>query len=168
MVKNTTGGSKHKGMARKLHNAPVSNTIPKLNDEDECYARVTKMCGNGMCYVDFFHKDVIHTQQICHIRGKFRSRNKKHNFVQVGSVLIIGVRSWTNKFDSDLLHVIPSHIDTKHLNLPASVASGTTTKPSVLFEDELEFSNNINMEMHEVDDSNIKLDDDDELDLDAI
>ena len=36
MVKNTTGGSKHRGMARKLVNAPVSNKIRYSEDEDEC------------------------------------------------------------------------------------------------------------------------------------
>ena len=32
MVKNTTGGSKHKGQARKLVNAPVSNKIQYSQD----------------------------------------------------------------------------------------------------------------------------------------
>ena len=79
MVKNTTGGSKHKGMARKLVNAPVSNKIRFSEDEDECYAKVVKMLGNGMCHVNLLHKDVMHNNVVCHIRGKFRSRNKKAN-----------------------------------------------------------------------------------------
>jgi len=167
MVKNTAGGSKHKGMARKLQNAPVSNAIPKLNDEDECYARVTKMCGNGMCYVDFYHKDISHTQQICHIRGKFRSRNKRQNFVQVNSILIVGVRSWTGKFDTDLLHVIPSHVDTRHINVPNS---GTTSSFVQDDEDDLEFSTNATAYVNTNDIANVETNMvvGDDLDLDAI
>jgi translation initiation factor IF-1 len=95
MVKNTTGGSKHKGMARKLVNAPISNKIRFSEDDDECYARVVKMLGNGMCHVNLLHKDIICENVVCHIRGKFRSRNKKNNLVSVGSVLLVGIPKLT-------------------------------------------------------------------------
>ena len=65
MVKNTTGGSKHKSMARKLVNAPVSNKIRYSEDEDECYAKVTKMLGNGMCHVNLLHKETFHDNVVC-------------------------------------------------------------------------------------------------------
>ena len=169
MVKNTTGGSKQKGMARKLQNAPVSNTIPRLNDDDECYAKVTKMCGNGMCYVDFYHKDISHTQQICHIRGKFRSRNKKQNFVQVNSIVIVGVRSWTGKFDTDLLHVVPMHVNTKHINVPSSGTTSSFVQDDEE-DDEFEFSANAtsHTNMSAVENEIVEQSVGEELDLDAI
>ena len=76
MVKNTHGGSKHKSQARKntfqSNNAPVEPSGP-----NEIYAHVTKMYGNGMCQVET-HCDKKMTLT-CHIRGKFRGKNKKHN-----------------------------------------------------------------------------------------
>tara|TARA_B100000989_G_C19483148_1_gene446121 strand:- start:672 stop:1205 length:534 start_codon:yes stop_codon:yes gene_type:complete len=121
MVKNTTGGSKHKGMARKLVNAPTSNKIRFSEDEDECYAKVVKMLGNGMCHVNILYKDNIHENVVCHIRGKFRSRNKKNNLVTVGGTLLVGLRSWTSKIDTcDLLSVYNDN-QIKSLNLPLSL-----------------------------------------------
>ena len=67
MVKNTTGGSKHKGQARKLVNAPVSNKIQYSQDDDECYAIVSKMLGNGMCHVNVLKNNDILENIICHI-----------------------------------------------------------------------------------------------------
>jgi len=105
MVKNS-GGCKTKGMARKLVNAPVSNKIRFAEDEDECYAKVVKMLGNGMCHVNLLHKEVLHENAVCHIRGKFRSKNKKANFVSSGGTVLVGLRSWTSKVDAcDLLCV---------------------------------------------------------------
>ena len=60
MVKNTTGGSKHKGMARKLVNAPVNDKIRLPEDECECYGKVIKMLGNGMCHVNLVYKDKLY------------------------------------------------------------------------------------------------------------
>ena len=121
MVKNTTGGSKHKGMGRKLVNAPVSNKIRFSEHEDECYAKVVKMLGNGMCHVNILYKDNIHQNVICHIRGKFRSRNKKNNLVTPGGTLLVGLRSWTSKIDAcDLLSVYNDN-QIKSLNLPSSL-----------------------------------------------
>ena len=94
MVKNTTGGSKHKGQARKLVNAPVSNKIRFSEDDDECYAIVTKMLGNGMCHVNVSYQNNILTNIVCHIRGKFRGRNKKANLVSTSSVILVGLRTW--------------------------------------------------------------------------
>ena len=125
MVKNTTGGSKHKGMARKLVNAPISNKIRFSEDDDECYARVVKMLGNGMCHVNLLHKDIICENVVCHIRGKFRSRNKKNNLVSVGSVLLVGIRSWTSKInDCDLLYIYNDN-QVSSLHLPSSLNSNS-------------------------------------------
>ena len=121
MVKNTTGGSKHKGQARKLVNAPVSNKIRFSEDEDECYAIVSKMLGNGMCHVNVLKDNEILENIICHIRGKFRSRNKKSNLVSVSSVVLVGLRSWTSSISAcDLLSIYPDH-HISSLNLPDSL-----------------------------------------------
>ena len=121
MVKNTTGGSKHKGQARKLVNAPVSNKIRFSEDEDECYAIVSKMLGNGMCHVNVLKDNDILENIICHIRGKFRSRNKKSNLVSVGCIVLVGLRSWTSSIDAcDLLSIYPDH-HISSLNLPSSL-----------------------------------------------
>ena len=41
MVKNKTGGSRHKKMARKNVNAPVSSKLRLAKEEGEIYAKVT-------------------------------------------------------------------------------------------------------------------------------
>ncbi len=99
MVKNTQGGSKHKGLARKLVNAPTAK--PRLSEcDDECYAVVTKMLGNGMCHVDLSYQSNIIRNVVCHIRGKFRGRNKKNNIVQTNNFVLVGLRTW----DSTIKH----------------------------------------------------------------
>ena len=77
MVKNTQGGSKHKSQARKNANPSVSNNIRYPQEDGECFAKVVKMLGNGMCSVNLVYKDQLYPDVICHIRGKFRSKNKK-------------------------------------------------------------------------------------------
>jgi len=139
MVKNTSGGSKHKGMARKLVNAPVSNKIRYSEDEDECYAKVTKMLGNGMCHVTLLHKDVIHDNIVCHIRGKFRSRNKKSNLVAVGGVVLVGIRSWTSNLDACDLLCIYNDSQVPSLNLPNLFQN----HPSQPIDNEIIFSSNL-------------------------
>ena len=148
MVKNTTGGSKHKGMARKLVNAPVSNKIRYSEDEDECYAKVTKMLGNGMCHVTLLHKDVIHDNIVCHIRGKFRSRNKKSNLVAVGGVVLVGIRSWTSNLDACDLLCIYNDSQVPSLNLPNSLFQNHSSQPidnDILFSSNLSSSNNFQL-----------------------
>ena len=93
MVKNTTGGSGHKSQARKLVSSGKSNRIRLSENEFERYAYVTKMLGNGMCYV---LTDAGATLT-CHIRGKFRSRNKKNNMVTPMSILLVGIRDWESE-----------------------------------------------------------------------
>ena len=93
MVKNTTGGSKTKGQARKLINidSKTTNKILRIsNDPLEIYAQVTKNLGNGMCTV-LCTDGII---RLCHIRGKFRGRGKRDNLVGLGSWLLVGIREW--------------------------------------------------------------------------
>ena len=111
MVKNTTGGSKTKGQARKLVSYDAKTTSKALRlstDECEIYAQVTKYLGNGMCHV----LSTDGKTRLCHIRGKFRGRGKRDNMIGVGSWILIGLREWeigkddTKKLENcDLLEV---------------------------------------------------------------
>ena len=87
MVKNTQGSSKHKSFARKnLHD---DQQIRLSQHHDECYAKVNKMLGNGMCLVDIILDNTIHHDIVCHIRGKFRNKNKNN--------IAISISRWTKQ-----------------------------------------------------------------------
>jgi len=90
MVKNTTGGSKTKGQARKFVTAKPSNVLRISQDDCECYAQVVKMLGNGMCHVLCIDGET----RLCHIRGKFRGRGKRDNFINNGTWILAGLREW--------------------------------------------------------------------------
>lgn len=110
MVKNTQGGSKHKSQARKLVNAPMSSKIRTPECDDECFAIVSKMLGNGMCHVNISHQNSIISNIVCHIRGKFRGRNKKANFVAKDSIILVGLRTWESNINScDLICIYQPH-----------------------------------------------------------
>jgi translation initiation factor IF-1 len=89
MVKNTTGGNKAKGYARKTF-TKTANVLRVSQDEAEIYAQVTKVLGGPMCHV----VDLEDTQMLCHIRGKFRGRGKRDNFIETGSWVLVGMREW--------------------------------------------------------------------------
>ena len=93
MVKNTNGGSKAKGFARKHANNNNNNDVRVVEEEGEIYAVVTKMCGGGMfqCY------GIDHVERLCHIRGSFSGRKKRDNIVVNGGWVLIGIREWDKK-----------------------------------------------------------------------
>ena len=106
MVKNTHGGSKHKSQARKHSNSNQLRVEIEPNGEFEKYAIVRKMFGNGMCQVET--KEDSKTM-LCHIRGKFRGKNKKNITLVVNSTVIVGLRDWeSTKENCDLIAVIDS------------------------------------------------------------
>ena len=113
MVKNVTGGSKTKGQARKLVSAKPTNTLRLSQDPSEIYAQVIKVLGGAMCHVT----DVSGKTMLCHIRGKFRGRGKRDNFVGNGTWVLVGLREWeagkegtTKKLENcDLLEVYNEH-----------------------------------------------------------
>ena len=90
MVKNTTGGSKHKGFARKNIVIKTNNALRVSEDEAELYAQVTKIYGGASCQVINLKGE----QLLCHIRGKFRGRGKRDNFISAGTWLLVGLREW--------------------------------------------------------------------------
>jgi len=155
MVKNS-GGCKTKGMARKLVNAPVSNKIRFAEDDDECYAKVVKMLGNGMCHVNLLQKEVLHENVVCHIRGKFRSRNKKANFVSSGGTVLVGLRSWTSKVDACDLLCVYTDIQIPALNLQNTPliqsSSSSSSYDDISFDNQ---ANSINQNIHQNIDSTI-------------
>jgi initiation factor 1A len=89
MVKNTNGGNKAKGFARK-NLVKSANALRVSHDEAEVYAQVTKVLGGAMCHVS----DLEGTNMLCHIRGKFRGRGKRDNFIESGSWVLVGLREW--------------------------------------------------------------------------
>jgi len=89
MVKNVDGGNKSKGFARKNF-VKGTGTLRLSQDEAEIYAQVTKVLGGSMCHVI----DLKGRQLLCHIRGKFRGRGKRDNFISNGTWLLVGLRDW--------------------------------------------------------------------------
>ena len=89
MVKNVSGGNKSKGFARK-NLVKKDNSLRISEDDAEVYAQVTKIFGGSMCQVITLDG----CEMLCHIRGKFRGRGKKDNFIGNGSWLLVGLREW--------------------------------------------------------------------------
>jgi translation initiation factor IF-1 len=107
MVKNDTGGNKGKGLARKHVNAAKcggAKLLRMATDEAEKYAVVSKMLGNGMCYVRLLNGSA--SDKLCIIRNKFKGRGKRDNILDSGSWVLVGLREWASKQDTcDLLEV---------------------------------------------------------------
>jgi initiation factor 1A len=111
MVKNTTGGTGAKGLARKHQ---VSNSgegklrLPEC--ELEIFGLVTKMLGNGMCEI----KTNDDMRLIGHIRNKFRGKQKRHNLLTVNQFVLVGLREWEKPYKNcDILTMYDAqHIQT--------------------------------------------------------
>ena len=92
MVKNT-GGNKAKGQARKFVNSDDKKDTKQIRESEdplEIYSQVEKVLGNGMYNVICIDGKT----RLCHSAGKFRGRNKKDNFVSLGTWLLIGLRNY--------------------------------------------------------------------------
>ena len=110
MVKNDAGGNKGKGLARKHVNAAKCGGVKQLRvaiDEAEQYGVVSKMLGNGMCYVRLLRSGSSSGgDKLCIIRNKFKGRGKRDNILDSGSWVLVGMREWASKQDTcDLLEV---------------------------------------------------------------
>ena len=151
MVKNTTGGNKHKGQARKFtSNVKQTNKLRVVEEEGEVYAQVTKMLGNGMCHVICIDEK----SRLCFIRGKFRGRGKRDNTLKIGTWLLIGLREWgsekgklsTELEKCDLLEVysdldkerLKKNVNCNWCNFIENDANFTNTKANdeITFEDD--------------------------------
>ena len=115
MVKNTVGGNKSKGFARKLLNAKPSNSIRVPLDPLEQFAVVTKLYGT-ICDVT---TDGINNFK-CHIRGKFRGRSKRNSITSIGKLIMIGFRDFEapQYKNTDLLEIYDSQDINILLNKP--------------------------------------------------
>jgi len=98
MVKNF-GGKNSKKIGRKYVSSYTKggNKLRFTQDEDEIYACVSKMLGNGMCHV----LCCDNVQRICIIRNKFRGRGKRDNNLSLGTYVIIGKRSWETNCNAE-------------------------------------------------------------------
>ena len=172
MVKNTHGGSKHKSQARKLVNAPQSNKLRLPECDEECFAIVTKMLGNGMCHVNILHQNNILENIVCHIRGKFRGRNKKSNLISTSSIVLVGLRTWEKNISAcDLLDIYNSHHIEK-LNIKPLLSSFTHITNHNDDNDDILFSNdnldNNHFIHHDTSLHHHNNDNDDDIDFDLI
>jgi translation initiation factor IF-1 len=93
MVKNITGGNKHKGQARKNVNGNQYASASKVRvatNEFEIYAQVTKFWGGKR----FDALDIHGKTRMCTIPQKFSGRNAKDNRITVNTWVLIGERQW--------------------------------------------------------------------------
>lgn len=88
MVKNTCGGNKHKGQARKVVMAgrQGNNALRIMEEEGEVYAQVVKIYGGPLCSV----LCIDNVTRNCMIRGKFR--NKRDCILKPGTWILVGLR----------------------------------------------------------------------------
>ena len=106
MVKNTTGGNKSKGFARKNAGNGKEKTTRISEDACEMYAIVEKYHGNKMCDVLCIDGE----SRLCHIRGKFSGKGKRDNTVAKNTWVLVGIREYETvkegkKANCDLLEV---------------------------------------------------------------
>ena len=142
MVKNTTGGSKHKSSARK-HAAPTSysNKDRLPSSPFERVATVEKMLGNGMCQVITMEDRPL--TLICHIRGKFSGKQKSQNIVTTKSFLMVGLRDW---------EAIPKHCDL--LEILTGNYGAALDEPDNIYANDVVFTNEEQPEIEGLDRDN--------------
>ena len=119
MVKNTVGGSKTKGFARKSYNKS-SSIIRVPSNVLEKFAIVTKLFGQGRCQVITSEPGSLTLN--CIIRNKFKARFKNMNLVSLHSIILIGLREWEGPDNfkiCDLLEVYSNDDITHFRNIPS-------------------------------------------------
>ena len=157
MVKNTNGGNKSKGFARKNLTKTVSN-LRVAKEDGEIYAQAVKILGG--CFVSVI--DIDGQPMKGHIRGKFRGRGKRDNFITPNTWLLVGLHNWESNTKSntirncDILEVYNDVdknrlknsitsidwskfilIDTKALSNTNNEYGNTDTEIGVLFNDDI-------------------------------
>jgi len=89
MVRNTNGGGNAKKQGRKHQESGEKGEV-EMKREGEEYGYVIEMKGGCECIV----RKENEVEVRCKIGGKFRGRNKRSNYIEKGTMLIIGERSW--------------------------------------------------------------------------
>ena len=150
MVKNTTGGSKHKNMARKNMVGGRAGRLRTANEDGEVYAVVTKILGGANCMVTGSDK----TERRCIIRGKFRggSGRRRDNTLRPGGLVLIGDRDWASSSDKPTCDLLEVYSDADKDKLKQSVTTidwsflngvGEVSSSAVKETDNIEFSDNV-------------------------
>jgi len=123
MVKNNTGGNKSKGLARK--NFIKRDTALRVaQEEGEIYAQAIKVMGGSIASAT----DIDGNPLRVHIRGKFRGKHKRDNFIGPNTWLLVGLHEWSSSDktksgdvrDCDVLEV---YSDADKMRLKNSVTS---------------------------------------------
>lgn len=116
MVKNTTGGTGAKSLARKHQSSGGRTELVLPSCELEQIACVTKALGNGMMEI-YLEND---TRLIGHIRNKFRGKQKRHNMIAVNAIVLIGLREWENPSKNcDILTIYDANQVEQLKNIPS-------------------------------------------------
>ena len=106
MVKNTIGGKKGKMLANKRSGSGGDKKLRLSMNEDEIYVCVSKVFGGGLFQVMDNDGGILKA----HLRGKMKGPNKRHNFVSLFSILLVGKRSdLSDSLDCDILFVYDDH-----------------------------------------------------------
>ena len=116
MVRKTGGGGHANRQGRKCTTTNTSNVIRKSENVLEEYACATKMNGNGISVTTHTGKELF-----CHMRGKFTGRNRRQNFISVGTWLLVGMRDWEKEQKNCDLIVVYDKDEVNELrNLPGN------------------------------------------------
>lgn len=102
MVKNSTGGKKSKAFARK-ENIRRQTALRTADENGEVYAQAVKVMGGSIASVIDIHGKPMRAN----IRGKFRGRNKRGNFIAPGVWLLVGLHEWEegkNRKEGELIN----------------------------------------------------------------
>jgi hypothetical protein len=92
-----------------------------------------------MCQV----KTQNNTELTCHIRGKFRGRNKKQNLVSTNSTVLVGLREWENPakncdlleiYEHEQLHLLPFTSQTQNASISDDNIIFSDSDPTVSFD----------------------------------
>jgi len=143
MVKNTHGGNSSKSLARKSFQTS-SRPIRTPESSLEMLAYVNKLFSNGLQVYIANNPEPM----FCHLRGKFKGRNKSSNIITANSIVLIGLREWEapNYKSCDLLEVynadeIRSLESMSNIYLPQGPV--TKTAGTSMKEDTITFSNDV-------------------------
>lgn len=126
MVKNSAGGNKSKGFARK-NLVKKDNALRVAQEEGEIYAQAVKVMGGNIVSVI----DIEGNPLRGHIRGKFRGRGKRDNFIGPNTWLLVGIHDWgSDKTPGDVrdCDILEVYNDTDKNRLKNSVTSVDWTR----------------------------------------
>lgn len=119
MGKNKKGGKGHKKGKRQN----IEKRELEFKDEDQEYAQVTKMLGNGRLEAQCFDEVI----RMCHIRGTFRKRV----WINVGDVILLSLREYQDD-KADVIHKYTpeeARILKAYGEIPDHVVIGGTADP---------------------------------------